>query len=193
MNQPIISILICSLWKRAGMLSNLLSGLQEQIDRLGTSDKVEVLVNCDGGELPTGTKRNILLGQAAGVFSVFIDDDDVVPDYYIEEILKASETECDAMAINGIITTDGKDEKKWFISKDNQYKASFDKNGVEYYERYHNHISPIKTSISKQFKFLDIYQGEDFEWCTRIKNSGLIRTEVKIDKPMYFYKFVRLK
>ena len=175
------------------MLAVLLGNLYDQIEKLGAEEKVEVLVEADNGEMPTGTKRNILMQQATGVYVTAIDDDDDVPHYYIEEILKAAEQDCDAMAINGIITTDSKDEKKWFISKDNQYKASFDENGKEYYERYQNHISPIKRLIASQFKFLDIRQGEDFEWCTRIKNSGFIRTEAKIEKPMYHYKFIRLK
>jgi hypothetical protein len=191
--QPVLSILICSLYKRAGMLAVLLGNLYNQIEKLGAEDKVEVLVEADHGETPTGTKRNILMEQASGVYVTAIDDDDSVPDYYIEEILKAAELDCDAMAINGIITTDSVDEKQWFISKDNQYKASFDENGKEYYDRYQNHISPIKRAIATQFKFLDIFQGEDFNWATRIRDSGLIQTEAKIEKPMYHYKFVRLK
>lgn len=191
--QPVLSILICSLYKRAGMLAELLRTLYEQIEALGAEDKVEVLVEADNGEESTGAKRNTLMEQATGIYAVYVDDDDEVSPWYVEEILKAAELDCDAMAINGIITTDSVDEKQWFISKDNQYKASFDANGKEYYERYQNHISPIKRSISAQFKFLDIFFGEDFEWSTRIKNSGLIRTEVKIEKPLYHYKFVRLK
>jgi hypothetical protein len=193
MTKPILSILICSLYKRAGMLAVLLGNLYDQIEKLGAEDKVEVLVEVDNGEMTTGAKRNILMDQANGIYAVYIDDDDSVPSYYVDEILKAAELDCDAMSINGVISTDGQDEKQWFISKDNPYCASRDANGKEIFLRHQNHISPIKTSISSKFKFMDVFFGEDFEWSTRIKNSGLIRTEAKIERPMYFYKFVRLK
>ena len=190
MSHPIISILICSLWKRAGMLSKLLSGIQDQIDRLNAPDKVEVLINCDGGELPTGTKRNILLGQAAGKYSVFVDDDDKLPDYYIEEILKAAESDADCFSISGIMTTHGLNEQYWNISKDFEYRTLKDFQGKESFERFPNHITPMKRAIAVQFKFPDIYIFEDYQWACAIRQSGLIKTEFRIDKhPMYHYDF----
>lgn len=191
--QPILSILICSLWKRAGMLATLLSSLEDQIDRLEATNKVEIRLHCDSGELPTGTKRNILMEQATGVYVVYVDDDDSVSECYIEEILKAADQGCDAMAINGTILTNGKDEKRWFISKDNSYTTIMDEQGQEYYLRYQNHISPIKREIASQFKFPEKYQFEDFEWATKIRQSNLIHTEAKIEKPLYIYKFVTVK
>jgi glycosyltransferase involved in cell wall biosynthesis len=191
--QPVVSVLICSLWKRAGMLASLLSNLEEQIERLCVYEEVQIIVRCDNGEIPTGTKRNQLLEEATGKYVVYIDDDDTVPDYYIEEILTASKQDCDAMAINGTMLTNGGDEKKWYISKDNPYTTLLDEKGVEYYLRYQNHISPIKREIANKFKFPDAYQFEDFEWATKIRYSCLIKTEAKIEKPMYIYKFVSLK
>jgi len=191
--QPILSILICALYKRAGMLAELLRSLYEQIEQLGAEDKVEVLVEADNGESSTGAKRNTLMEESAGVYVVYIDDDDEVPDYYVEEILNAAESGCDAMAIQGTMTTDGRDEKKWYISKDNPYVASRDENGSEIYLRFQNHISPIKREIASSVKFLPISQGEDYFWAKQIHDAGMIKTEAKIDRPMYHYKFVRLK
>jgi hypothetical protein len=189
----ILSILICSLNKRAGMLASLLEKLSKQIEACQAWEKVEVLVEMDNGEKPTGTKRNTLLNSAKGVYVVYADDDDEVFDYYVEEVLKAAEQDCDAMAVCGIMSTNGRDIKKWFIAKDNQYVASRDENGSEIYLRYQNHISPVKREIALQVGFTDKYVGEDYDYANKLHKMGLVKTEAKIEKPIYHYKFVSNK
>lgn len=181
-----ISILIATLDERAGIFKNLKDELLRQI--LVTHYKVEILSLRDNREKTTGAKRNWLLNKAKGKYVVFIDDDDEVPDYYVKELLKAAESDADAFAINGIITTNGADEKKWDISKNNPYDSII-VDGKEFYRRYPNHITPIRATIAKMFKFPDIVFGEDYAWATDIHNSGLIKTEYKIDKPMYHYRY----
>lgn len=194
MTQPILSILICSIWKRAGMLASLLSNLEEQIERLGVINLVEVRMSCDNGETPIGTKRNVLMEQATGKYSVFVDDDDKLPDYYIEEILKAAESDADCFAISGVMITNGSLENYWEISKDFEYCTKKEENGNEWYQRHPNHITPIRREIAVQFKFPDVYQFEDYNWACQIKNSGLIKTEFKIVKhPIYIYDFWSIK
>ena len=101
-----------------------------------------------------------------------------------QDILKAAEQDPDVIVFNGTMTTNGKDERKWYISKDYPYEA---KNGAYY--RYPNHIVPIRREIAIQFKFQDITVGEDYLWATAIHTSGLIKTEVKIEKELYHYQF----
>lgn len=187
---PVLSILICSLWKRAGMLATLLSNLEDQITRLNVFDKVEIRILPDNGEQPTGTKRNTLMDQSTGIYVVFIDDDDKVPEYYIEELLKAAESDADCFSISGIMTTHGLNEQYWNISKDFEYRTLRDSNGKESYERFPNHITPTKRSIASQFKFPDLYTFEDYQWALAMRQSGLIKTEHRIDRhPMYIYDF----
>lgn len=193
MTVPLLSILIPSLTSRDHLLKHMVQELMRQKESCDLKYQVEIVLLIDDGENSTGHKRNVLIDMAKGVYVVFIDDDDYVYPYYVEEILKAADLECDAMAINGIITTNGTDLKKWFISKDNGYCASYDGEGKEVYLRYQNHISPIKKSIAELFKFPEVYKGEDYAWATEIHNSGLIKTEVTIDKPLYHYKFITHK
>ena len=174
-----LSILICTLPNRIGYLSQLLQVLTPQ-----RTDEVEVLTESDNGSMTTGTKRNLLLKRSTGKYVVFIDDDDMVAPTYIADILNAAESNPDAIVFNGIMTTNGRDERKWYISKDYSYEAK----GGAYY-RYPNHIVPIRREIAMAFPFMDIRIGEDYAWATAIHNAGLIKTEVKIEKELYHYQF----
>ena len=174
-----LSILICTLPNRIGYLSQLLQILTPQ-----RTEDVEVLIESDNASMTTGHKRNLLLKRSTGKYVVFIDDDDMVAPTYVADILKAAESNPDAIVFNGIMTTNGRDERKWFISKDYGYEA---KDGAYY--RYPNHIVPIRREIAMAFPFMDIRIGEDYAWATAIHNAGLIKSEVKIMKELYHYQF----
>ncbi len=188
----IISILICSLYERAAMLSKLLRELYIQIEENNASDKVEILTFIDSKELTTGAKRNKLYTDATGKYSMSIDDDDWIPHYFISELLKAAESDADCFSICGTITTNGQDEKEWYISIHYSYCAKI-VNSKEIYLRYPNHITPIKTEIARQVKFPEQTIGEDYVFATELHNKGLLKTECKISKPMYFYHFITNK
>lgn len=207
--QPTISILICTLKERQNVFAALMLSIMRQcndkesfnFNRVITGvvnldrylfDEVEILVATDDRNVSTGEKRNMLYQNAMGVYSVSIDDDDEIPKYYIEELLKAAKSGCDCFAINGTISTNGTDIKQWIISKDLPYNT-VKVNSREYYQRYPNHITPILTSITKQFKFPNITVGEDYNWATQIHNSKFIQTEFTINKEMYYYKFKTIK
>lgn len=136
-----------------------------------------------------GEKRNDLLKMANGKFVVFIDDDDMVSDDYVEKIVKAilENPEADCIGIKGIITFDGNNEKKWEISKD--FGSWYESNNIYY--RTPNHISPIRTSIAKSVGFPNISNGEDFEYSMGV--LPLLKNEVKIDHELYHYQFITNK
>ena len=176
-----LSILICTLPNRIGYLSQLLQVLTPQYV---STNEVEVLTESDNGSMTTGMKRNLLLKRSTGKYVVFIDDDDMVAPTYVKDILTAAESNPDAIVFNGIMTTNGVEERKWYISKDYGYEA---KDGAYY--RYPNHIVPIRREIAMAFPFMDIRIGEDYAWATAIHNAKLIQTEVKIEKELYHYQF----
>src|SRR3990172_9946081 len=120
----ILSILICSLQKRFELLKQLHFHLFKQIYTLNVLGKVEVICNVDNKQKTTGQKRNELLQAARGKYISFIDDDDWVADYYVEEILKAAQSDCDVMAINGVMTTNGINPKRFFHKLGNPYASS---------------------------------------------------------------------
>lgn len=189
----IISILICGITERETARKILVEDIAFQIMKLNASDKVEVKLNVDiKGCNPTGTKRNELLQMANGRWSIFVDDDDVIPPYFVEELLKASESDADCFASNGIMTTNGIDQKQWFISIDNPYCASW-KYGKEIYLRYPNHLTCMKTEIARQVRFPDVFIGEDYAFATALHERKLLKTEYVIERPMYNYRFITNK
>jgi hypothetical protein len=171
----------------------MMRGLVEELRRqINNNEEVEILTHVDGGEISTGNKRNTLVNIARGTYVVHVDDDDEVASDYVSSILEAAKQDTDAIVFNGIMTTDGLNPKKWFISKDLPYKAEI-RNGQEVYLRYPNHIVPIKRSIALQVPFGNKYREEDYDFATQLHKRELIKTETKIDKELYTYKFVNHK
>lgn len=175
-----LSILICSLEYRRNIRIALMDHLAKQYN----GPDVQIIVNEDNKQKTTGKKRQELLLQAKGDYVVFIDDDDWVHDWYIEEMLKACDSGADCFAINGTMTTDGQHETVWKISKDYQNENRIEGNKTVYY-RHTNHITGVKRHIALNAGFPDKSNAEDKYYSDRL----ILRTEYKIEKPMYIYRF----
>lgn len=206
MSEPILSIIIPTLQNRIDVFLLLEKELWRQAAEVCTnfstrntehgnnnvlhysfiSDQVECIVHRDNGEKTTGKKRQEGLEMASGKYVIGVDcDDDVMP-YYLKELIAAAESDADCFAINGWITTDGANSIDWRLSKDNIDETIFE-NGKPIYLRHTNHITAVRRSIALQSGFPDISNGEDKAYSQGLK--GLLHSEVKIDLPMYHYKF----
>lgn len=177
----ILSILICSLESRKDKLASLLDILNPQL-----TNEVEVLINIDNKQQTTGAKRNELVSRAKGKYVVFIDDDDKVPNYYIEQMVLACKQDTDCIAINGIMTTDGKNEIAWRLSKDNP-NVTIKENGVDLYLRKTNHITAVKRKYAMLAPFPDKSNGEDKHYSDAV--NIFLKTEYTISLPMYHYDY----
>lgn len=175
-----LSILIPTLKERAEKFKFIHGKLLKQ-----ASKKVEILSYVDNREKSIGFKRNLLLDKAKGDYVCFVDDDDDVSDTYIDNILKALKTNPDCVSMTGIITFSGNHPRTFIHSL--KYKTFFDADSIYY--RPPNHLNPIKTSIAKQFKFPDKSFSEDADWAMQICNADVLKTEVEINTPYYFYRF----
>ena len=179
-----LSILIPTLVSRTKYLSNLLAILQPQLN-----DDVEIVIDSDAGEKSIGEKRNNLLAKAQGDYICFIDDDDEVSKRYVENILKAIESEPDCCSMTGVITFDGVNPKIFHHSiAYKEYKTNIDEQPITY-ERYPNHLNPIKRSIAIKYSFIPVDHGEDTEWATQIFKAGELKTEVEIKEVLYHYNY----
>ena len=172
----ILSILTCSLRSRRHLLSSLLRELRRQ-----ATPEVEVLVSIDDGQKSIGTKRNELLRRAKGRYVAFVDDDDIVSSDYVQKILLAVRSDPDCCGMEGIITWDGGNPRRFVLSS--RYDHWFEKDGTYY--RCPNHLSPVKTAIALQAMFPEISFSEDRLYSLKLRS--LIESEVYIDGPIYYY------
>lgn len=183
-----LSILIPSLTERSESFNKLILELQNQIERYEAIDEVQILSLIDNREKSIGEKRNILLQKAQGKYCCFFDDDDIPASNYIIKILKAIEEDKDCCSFTGVITTNGENPET-FEHSIKYHKWKTNDTLEPKYERYPNHLNVIKTEIAKQFDFLSIYHGEDYDWSTRIHQSGILKTEAFIEGVIYHYQY----
>lgn|SRR3990167_2716049 len=184
-----LSILIPTLPERKELFANLLNVIHSHIAYCEAWQEVEVMFDSTPkGKLTTGEKRNELLLRSGGKYVWFVDDDDMILKGAIESILKAADTDCDVMAINGIMTTNGRQEKRFYHKLGNPYCAS-NENGTEIYLRYPNHINPMKREIALQILFPKQNNFEDKAFADTLRDSGLLKTETIIEAPIYHYRY----
>ena len=174
-----LSILICSIPKRESLLFKLYSKLMTQI-----TPEIQVCISTDNKTVSVGVKRQNLLCSAIGDYICFIDDDDDIPDYYIEEILKALEAGPDCVGFKIHCDMNGKTQMAVGSLKYKEWADNFD--GFDYV-RSPYHKNPVKRELALQTGFLDMRYAEDHDYSKRL--LPLLSSEVFIDKIMYHYKY----
>lgn len=146
--------------------------------------EVEIRIHDAGRSMPTGTKRNELIKNSDGEFFSMIDCDDIIPNYYVDELMKAIAHSPDVVSFIGEMTTDNAHKRNFVIKLGERYE---ERNGVYY--RYCNHLCAFKRSVVEQIKFRPIWVQEDYYYATEIRDRKLLKTEVHINKNMYLYDF----
>lgn len=179
-----LSILICTLNEpySIDMLKRLRNILDPQIERY--KQDVELLIHDAGRFMPTGTKRNELIKICEGDYFCFIDCDDLIASYYLDEIMKGIERGVDVITMQGWMTTNNKNRADWTIKLGSEY---VERNG--HYYRWPNHLSVMKKSLVEHVKFPDIWVQEDYIWSKKIRDLNLLKTEYHIQEKIYHYDF----
>lgn len=160
-------------------LNRLKAILDPQIEK---HRDVELRIHDAGRAMPTGTKRNQLIANSEGEYFVQIDSDDVVPSYYVDELLNAITYSPDVISFVGDMYVDNANRKEFTIKLGSKYTET-----TTHYYRFPNHLCCYKRATVGHVKFPDIWQREDYEWAVKIQH--LLKTEVHIDKHMYSYMF----
>lgn len=142
----------------------------------------EIRIHDAGRSMPTGTKRNELIHNSEGEYFSMIDCDDIVPEYYVDELMKAIEYSPDVISFIGEMYTDGRDRRGFTIKLGSKYDEV---NG--HYYRFCNHLCCYKRSTVERVKFPPVWIQEDYKWACDIQKY--LKTEVHINKHMYSYMF----
>jgi len=182
---PTISILICHLPERKSYLDFLLSRLKHQV----IERPVEILIADQPRGMSTGDKRNYLVGLSKGEYVCFVDDDDLVSSSYVDKILRALKTKPDCVGITGKYLVKGQNE--WSFRHSITVERWCKDKMRRIYFRTPNHLNPIKREIVVKCPFPSVTFGEDRAFSDAIR--PLLKTEIYIEPPIYYYYFVKDK
>jgi GT2 family glycosyltransferase len=182
-----LSILICTLTSRQELLKQLMANLSAQVEALGASLEVEILVFLDGKQNTVGRKRNQLLDDAKGEFVVFVDDDDDVADDYVYQILTAIKVhpDIDCIGFRAIMSIDMKNQHQVIYSLQNDSQVE---SGGTYY-RLPGHLTPLRKSAIGDVRFPEKNLGEDADFAGALYRLKKLKKEHFIDKVLYHYQF----
>lgn len=181
-----LSILVPSTHTRYNtFLPKIQEQLYTQYDQLSYAEKeqVEILVLVDNKKTMLGSKRNSLVDMAQGVYVVFVDDDDIISDYYIKSLLYATENNTDVISFTAMVSLNGEEAKPCYYSKDNKK----DYNTNDAYYRIPNHITCVKKEVSLKSSFPSLAYAEDSAYAKLLLPH--LKTEYKIDEVLYHYNF----
>jgi len=176
---PKLSICICHLVERERQLKNILGILHSQYH----GDDVEILIETDNREKSLGAKRQMQLLKSCGEYVCCIDDDDEVDPEYISLILEATKSGADCIGMRGYIVEAGKKKEDFIHTLKSKEWYQDDK--TKNFYRTPNHLNPIKREIALKVGYKDLGYAEDFVYSQDA--YPLLRTEVFIEKPLYFY------
>lgn len=163
-------------------LKRLTNILNPQVEHF--PGQVEIKIHDAGRSMPTGLKRNTLIENSEGEYFVFIDCDDLVPMYYVNEMMKAVRHGPDVVTFVGEMTTNGRHGMPFTIRLGEKYEQ---RNGRYY--RWPNHLCAFKRSVVQDVKFFPIWNQEDYLWSKQINDSKILKTEVHIPINMYHYDY----
>lgn len=178
---PRLSILIATVGEREERFKRLVEVLKPQVESYG--DKIEVLVFWNNCEKSIAEIRQSLIEEARGVYVAFVDDDDMVPDYYCDRIMNALQTNPDQVGWVQQLYWDGVKTKPTFHS----IKYDGWSEDVNAYYRECSHLNPIKREIALKIPFTGYDGPEDLNWAQRV--ASFVDTEEYIDDVMYLYYY----
>lgn len=173
---PRLSVLIATIGRRNESLMRLLAQLMPQTE----GKEVEVIAYWNNGEESIGHIRDDLLREAQGEYVCFIDDDDMVPDYYVASILENLGE--DYVGFELELFEKDKLMPKVFHSIKYGVWHQDDKG----YYRGITHLNPIRRELALQGEFGKQGLGEDETWARTM--TSLVKTEKYIPNIMYYYK-----
>ena len=173
----LLSIMILTIATRAAYFERLMAILRPQL-----TAEVELLVDCDNGEVSIGAKRQRLLQQATGEYVCFIDDDDLVPEDYVEATLAALVSRPDCVGWKMHRLCDGVFEREQIKSL--RYR---DTRSTQPEFEPPDQLSPIRREIARKVGFLNLNRGEDTAYSDRVQK--FLKIEVFLDRVMYTYEY----
>lgn len=180
------TILVPTIPQREDLFRRLMARLLPQLDP--HDGRVTVLAWRNSGWPHLGALRDAMLIAAPGEYVSFIDDDDLVPEYYVAEVVTAIVGRPDHVGFQLEYTTETLGEQVGREIVDHSLRhGRWHRNAEGQLVRDFTHIDPIRRDLALRGSFAVAKRGraEDRQWVKQVR--GNLRTEVYIDKIMYHY------
>jgi hypothetical protein len=174
-----LEIMILTMNTREKYLARILDCLEPQL-----TPEVKVTIRVCDPALTLGENREIMRQESVGEYIAFVDDDDIVPCYYVGTIMPLLDG-VDIIGFECQLYVDGTlDTKRDFhtITAGSWYNTD-----TAYY-RDISHLSPIRRELALLAP-MEGGHGEDGRWADKMRALGVLKTEHYIDKIMYHYLF----
>lgn len=159
--------------------------LRVYLESISIGYSVFIDVFYDDKTLSIGKKRQLMVERADSEYVVGVDSDDWVSDDYISSIMTALESNPDCVGFE--IECSGLKGKT--ASASNQWSEWGEKRGRFYYVRTPYQKNPTRRDIVLEIGYKDKRYAEDSCYSKRLKDSGLIKTEVYIPRVLYYYRY----
>lgn len=183
---PTWSILVPTLGQRGALFDRLMAVLLPQLDPY--AGRVRVVGWWNNGEPTLADIRQELVLSTTTDYLSFVDDDDLVPDYFVAEVMRALQDRPDYVGWLTHYTANGRDHGVVYHSLEhggwreerNPYRLLRDI----------THINPMRTEVAKRGDFRQGVRAgrpEDRPWVEQIRATCQLKREVYIDKIMYEY------
>lgn len=178
-------ILIPTLGQRVDRFTNLATKILNQTWPYGGGVRVIALYN--NGERSLGEIRQALVRSSNASYVSFVDDDDDVPPYFVDEVMKAIyhpnwlDAPVDYVGWQMQCYVDGAALKPTYHSL--RY-AGWSDDSVGYY-RDVSHLNPTLREHALRADFRRGEPPEDVSWADQVRGSLI--TESYVDKVMYYY------
>lgn len=180
---PTWAILVPTLGERAHLFERLLSSLLPQTSPFG--ERVRVVGWLNDGKPSLPEIRQQLVTEASTDYVSFVDDDDLVSPYYVDEIMSALGQRPDYVGFQVQCYSNGRPtavayhslaHKRW-VNERNRYLRDI------------SHINPVRRDLALKADFRQARSGgpEDRIWASQLRRLNVLRTEVVVNRIMYHY------
>lgn len=185
MSTPTWSILVPTLGERRPLFERLTDVLLPQLDAY--AGRVRVVGYSNNGAPSLPEIRHSMTHAAGTDYVSFVDDDDLVPPYFVAETMAALEQDPDYVGWQVQCYSDGHPTAIAYHSL--KHDGWWNENG--HYYRDISHINPMRTEIARtaDFRKTKPHRPEDRAWVDQLRKGGLLKSEVVIDRIMYHYLY----